>query len=203
MREFYHLLLPFLLLAIFGSIVLSITNLLVEDRMSDNVRQNNLQILNRVIALNYDNDLYKDTIKIAISNTASSQQHIMAYRARKSLRPLGLVLMPVSAKGYNGPILLAIGIKHDGTLQGIQVLKHEETVGLGGNVDHNKSDWLSMFQGHSLNQLSPEAWTIKSDGGYFDQISGASITSRGVISAVYNSLKLHEQQHSVLYTIQD
>ena len=100
--------------------------------------------------------------------------------------------MPIPAKGYNGTIQLSIGVLQGGTLYGVQVLTHRETEGLGGNIHQDKTDWLNTFAKQSFDITSlVESWAIKDESGTFDHISGATITSRGVINAVKNSLELY------------
>ena len=45
-----------------------------------------------------------------------------------------------------------------------------------------------------------ESWAVKSESGAFDQISGATNTSRGVINAVKNSLKLYLDEQESLFS---
>jgi electron transport complex protein RnfG len=71
---------------------------------------------------------------------------------------------------------------------GVRVVTHVETPGLGDAIDAHKSAWITLFSGLSLTGLdsgvpSP-AWTLVPDGGEFDQITGATVTSRAVLKAV-------------------
>ncbi len=102
--------------------------------------------------------------------------------------PAALLLRVTAEKGYHGPIRLLIGLQVDGTMIGIQVLDHSETPGLGDQIEPEKSDWLARFVGRSLASPGRAAWGIVRDGGAFDQITGASITSRAVVRAVRDTL---------------
>ena len=45
----------------------------------------------------------------------------------------------------------------------------------------------------------PENWAVKKDGGKFDQFTGATITPRAVVKAVYQSLEYFaEHRRSLL-----
>ncbi len=107
---------------------------------------------------------------------------------RAADEPVGLLLRTTIEQGYAGPIRLAIGMTTDGILAGVQVLEHAETPGLGDRIEAEKSDWLSTFKGRSLASPDRAYWAIARDGGAFDQMTGASITSRAVVRALRDTL---------------
>lgn len=75
--------------------------------------------------------------------------------------PLGYV-MTVTAKGYAGPVRIALGIEKSGTVIGYAVLEHEESPGFGANCENE--DVKQQFLGiTSADQL--------------DGITGATITT--------------------------
>lgn len=91
--------------------------------------------------------------------------------------------IPVTAKnGYSGDIQLMVGIKANGNITAAEVIAHRETPGLGDLIESNKSNWLKQFQNQSPATQNP--WKIKKDGGTFDQITAATITSRTVTEAI-------------------
>lgn len=114
-------------------------------------------------------------------------------------QPAALVLEVTIAKGYAGPIRLRLGIAVDGTLTGVQVLGHAETPGLGDQIEPEKSDWLMQLVGRSLTDPPRAAWAIARDGGEFDQITGASITSRAVVHAVRDALQAVQADWATLF----
>ena len=72
-----------------------------------------------------------------------------------------------------------------------------ETPGLGDAVDANKSDWVLSFNGRSLDNPQPKQWTVRKNGGDFDQFTGATITPRAVIIAtrkVLDYVAVNEEQ---------
>lgn len=110
------------------------------------------------------------------------------------------VLVPARAPdGYSGAIDLIIGVNRDGSVAGVRVLQHRETPGLGDAVDHRKSDWLEGFRGRSLTDPSTERWTVRKDGGAFDQFTGATITPRAVVKATARALEYVEENRSRLF----
>ncbi|KIR02052.1 Electron transport complex protein RnfG [Lachnospiraceae bacterium TWA4] len=86
------------------------------------------------------------------------------------------------AKGYGGPVNLALGIKTDGTILGLSVISADsETPGLGAKC--TTDEFQSQFAGV---QLASSTITINQD---YQQISGATITSKAVMRAINASLK--------------
>ncbi len=197
--QLMKILIPLSGVAFVCALILLIANKMTHQQIADNARVQQLRIIDAVMPLPHDNVLYDDTIKVIDPHYLGSENSVSVFRARNANQPIGLVLMPVTAKGYSGNILLTIGIAYDGTLLGVQVLKHQETEGLGDGVDQNKSDWIKVFTDHSIANPPIEAWTVKTDGGEFDQLSGATITSRSVINAVRKSLEYYQINRDHLY----
>ncbi len=192
--------LPFILLASLCAIVLSLTHQLTRERVSENIEMQKLQVLSAVMTADFDNDIYNDVKVINYTDDSGDELSTNAYRARKSGHPVGIVFMPIQAKGYNGTIQLSVGILEGGILYGVQVLTHRETEGLGGNIHQDKTKWLNNFAKQSFDITPVESWAVKSESGAFDHVSGATITSRGVINAVKNSLKLYLDEQESLFS---
>ncbi|NIQ15194.1 MAG: FMN-binding protein, partial [Candidatus Dadabacteria bacterium] len=51
---------------------------------------------------------------------------------------------------------------------------------------------MTQFTGRSLENTSSDVWAVEQEGGHFDQISGATISSRAVINAVHVVLEYYE-----------
>ena len=81
---------------------------------------------------------------------------------------------------------------------GVRVISHTETPGLGDKIEVTKSTWILSFNGPSLQNLSIEEWAVKKDGGTFDQFSGATITPRAVVNAVYRGLQFFKKHQAEL-----
>ncbi len=200
MKFSVKLLLPFIIFSGLCAIVLSLTHQLTRDRISENIQMEKLQVISAVMTDDFDNDIYHDVNTINYTDDSGNKLTTNVYRARKSGNPVGAVFMPIPAKGYNGTIQLSIGVLEDGTVYGVQVLTHRETEGLGGNIHQDKTGWLNNFANQSFDIIPVESWAIKGESGTFDQISGATITSRGVINAVKNSLKLYLTEQDTLFS---
>lgn len=110
------------------------------------------------------------------------------YRIKRGGEILAVILPALSPSGYGGPIRLIAGIDRNGIVTGVKVLEHHETPGLGDRIATNKSDWMRRFTGKSLTDPAPNRWQVRRDGGAFDQISGATISSRAVVRQVRRAL---------------
>ena len=198
-RKWQKIIIPFIGLALICTLILSIFDNFTREKIANNARRYQLPILDALMPLDYDNELYSDVIKVSEPGFLGSENNISIFRARKNNEPVGLVILPIVTKGYSGLIKLAVGIAKDGTLLSVQIIEHQETEGLGDGIDQNKSDWILQFSGRSLKDTPLNAWAVESEGGQFDQLSGATISSRTVINAVRKTLDYHEINNDRLY----
>ncbi|NYT72876.1 electron transport complex subunit RsxG [Halomonas sp. QX-2] len=104
-------------------------------------------------------------------------------------RSSAVILPVVTRQGYNGEIYLLIGIDEHQRISGVRVTQHQETPGLGDDIERSRSDWITGFNGLRLDSLPPEGWAVAKDGGHFDAFTGATITPRAVVNAVHKTLQ--------------
>lgn len=108
------------------------------------------------------------------------------------------VLLRSQTLGYEGAIELLIAIDADGRLLGVKTLKQSETPGLGGKIADWPNAWLQVFAGKSRSEPGDTGWALKKDQGQFDQIAGATITSRAVINALHDALRYFDEHRRQL-----
>lgn len=180
-------------------ILLNIVYYFTNEQIYANRKAVELGLITELIQGAYENDPLEDMIIIKDGDFFNGDANVGIYRARNASGPLGLVFMPVIANGYNGPISLAIGITYAGQLTGVRIQSQSETEGLGDRIHQDNSDWIQAFNGLSLTSTTQDAWAVKSDGGGFDQLSGATISPRGVIRAVKNTLDYYDIYKQELY----
>ena len=131
----------------------------------------------------HDNNLVKDTL-----TAKDARGHdITVYRARKDGQVTG-VAYEIYGSGYGGEIRLMMGVSAEGHILGVRVLAHKETPGLGDKIEVKKTSWITRFDGLFFGNPAIERWKVKKDGGIFDQFAGATITPRGVVTAVRTGL---------------
>lgn len=92
-----------------------------------------------------------------------------------------------SAKGYGGDIVVMVGVLGDGTVAGVSILSISETAGLGMNAKN--ASFLQQFVGKS------GTIGVQKNGSSDTEIqalTGATITSKAMASAVNQALALYE-----------
>lgn len=150
------------------------------------------RLLDLLPAGSYDNHPLSQPVALPAGSLLGNTQPAEAYQARLGTQ-LTAVLLPVEGKGYEGPIQLLVAISPDGRLIASKVLRHRETPGLGDRIERQKSPWLAGFEGKSPAD-APATWTMRAEGGQFDQIAGATLTSRTVSEALQRALRFFEEQ---------
>ena len=132
----------------------------------------------------YDNNLLKQTIKIAPNELLGNHRPTEANIAILDHKMAAVILEAIAHDGYSGDIKLLIAIRSDGTISGVRVLAHKETPGLGDYIDVAHGQWIKLFNDESLAKTPAKQWQVKKDGGKFDYMVGATITPRAVVKAV-------------------
>ncbi|MFT5396015.1 MAG: electron transport complex protein RnfG [Gammaproteobacteria bacterium] len=198
-KQKFIALLPLLIISVTCVIAIFVVNQITKDKIETNKQKAALAIITEVLPLEYDNDLFADNINLDVPDKINNTGSITVYRARLNNQPVAVSLIPVITKGYNGNISLIIGIRYDGVLTGIRVLRHNETEGFGDQAHQDKTDWLQVFNSTSISTLPEEKWAIKKDGGEFDQLSGATITSRSIINTIYTTLEFYSSHREDFY----
>lgn len=92
-----------------------------------------------------------------------------------------------SAKGYGGDISVMVGVKADGTVAGVNILSISETAGLGMNAKNES--FLSQFLGKSGTVGVLKNGSSETE---IQALTGATITSKAMASAVNQALALFE-----------
>lgn len=143
----------------------------------------------------HDNALLDDMIEVHDSAGAAHT----VYRARLN-GDITALAFRTQAPGYADNIRLIMGVNREGEVLGVRVLQHAETPGLGDKIETAKSDWIYSFNGKSLDNLSSAQWAVKKDGGVFDQFTGATITPRRTVLAVYEGLSFFRENRGDIFS---
>lgn len=99
------------------------------------------------------------------------------------------IAMEQTSQGYAGKIRVIVGIEPSGQVIAARVAEHRETPGLGDAIEARRSNWIDQFAGRALGDPAQDGWAVKKDNGEFDQITGATISSRAVLDAVHGALQ--------------
>lgn len=113
--------------------------------------------------------------------------------------PVATVFATVAPHGYNAAINLLVGVSPQAAVSGARTVRHRETSGLGDAIDISKSDWITQFDGKTLREPAALLWAVDKDDGAFDSITGATVTSRAVVTAVKDTLLYFEQHSDEIY----
>jgi electron transport complex protein RnfG len=154
----------------------------------------------------FDNQPLKQPLALTAGPLASTaallgyQPPRPAFIASRDGQPSAVILQVRAPNGYAGPIQLLIGISTDGQVLGISVLEHHETPGLGARIEPQYSDWLLGFNGKSRRSPTAAGWAVQRDNGAFDQMAGATITSRAMVKAVHQALQYVDGQRAQLFS---
>jgi Na+-translocating ferredoxin:NAD+ oxidoreductase subunit G len=178
-------------------ILLALTDFVTHDSIAARALEDRQNSLGQVIPASlHDNNPVLDTLDMQ-----DAEGHaITVYRALKAGRVTG-VAYEIVGSGYAGEMKLMLGVGADGKALGVRVLSHKETPGLGDKMEVKKGDWILQFAGLSLGNPPVEKWKVKKDGGQFDQFTGATITPRGVVTAIRQGLEFFEAHQPQLLEV--
>jgi Na+-translocating ferredoxin:NAD+ oxidoreductase subunit G len=154
-------------------------------------------LLDLLPAGSYDNRPLRSPIALHAGGLLGNASAEPGYLASLNGRP-SAVLLPVSARGYEGPIHLLVAITTDGRLLASKVLQQQETPGLADLLAPDRAHWLSGFAGKTLTT----DWMLRADGGQVDQIAGATVTSRAVTDALQRALRFFDAERERLMEAQ-
>ena len=100
----------------------------------------------------------------------------------------GYVITTTDKDGFGGNIQITVGIKKDGTVNGVSILSISETAGLG--MKATEPSFYNQYVGKKTDKF-----VVSKDGGdgeKIDALSGATITSRAVTGAVNTALGYYQ-----------
>jgi electron transport complex protein RnfG len=146
----------------------------------------------------YDNDPLSDAIEVT-SGAFGVQEPVTVFRARRGGQPLAIFTTLTAPDGYSGPIRMLIGVYRSGVLAGVRVISHRETPGLGDAIDLRKTHWIKQLDARSIGSPYARDWKVVKDGGYFDQLTGATVTPRAIVRAVYGFLSYFQANRDALF----
>ena len=186
--------------AAFCTALVALTWQLTEDRIEANKKEWLERSLQPALAgLFFDSPVTESMIMIPPPHELPGSDAAIIYRVYAGEEPVAALFVVSARNGYAGPIRLLVGIAMDGTVTGVRVLEHRETPGLGDRIEMTKSNWVLQFDGHSLTNPEPAKWSIKDDGGQFDQLTGASVTPRAIIRAIKETLSYFEANRDAVF----
>ncbi len=106
---------------------------------------------------------------------------ITVYTASKGGEVVGYAVETMSKNGFSGAISLMVGFTPAGEVYNVNVLKQNETPGLGTKMADEGNPLLASIQHKNLADVK---LTVKKDGGDVDALTAATISSRAYCDAI-------------------
>lgn len=100
---------------------------------------------------------------------------------------LGYVMTVTSNEGYGGKITFLIGIKNDGTVNGISITEINETAGLG--MKAKEEAFSGQFSGKKVDSFVYTKSGASADNE-IDAISSATVTTNAITNSVNGALEI-------------
>ena len=187
------------LFAVVVTLALAGTQLLTREEIAAQRRAAEARAYSEILPpTRYDNALLDDVRPVDDRELLGLERPGKILVARRGGQVQAVIVPATAPDGYGGAIGLIVGINADGSVAGVRVVSHKETPGLGDRIDARKSRWIEGFAGRSLGDPDAALWTVKKDGGVFDQFTGATITPRAVTAAVKRALQYFEANRAAL-----
>lgn len=188
MTSMLRLVLVLTLVAAGAGLVLSLVEALTRAPIAEQRRQETLRALKAVLPP-ADNAVDTDAVELVAGRDKRGRQLLRTfYRGRQAQQLTGIAFQVTAPDGYSGEIAVMVGVDPQGTVVGIEILRHAETPGLGDKIE---DAWFKeLFAGKNLDNAD---WRVKKDGGGFDQITGATISPRAVVGAVREGLEFFRE----------
>jgi electron transport complex protein RnfG len=175
-------------ICVVASTALAFVYNMTKERIAEEIRQETLRAVKLVLPP-YDNQPDQNTKVVSLGKDKRGREQSMTfYKGEKSSNLVGYAF-DATGKGFGGTMRIMVGVNDKGIINGVKVLSHLETPGLGSKMEE---EW---FTGQFKGFTDPEKLKIKKDGGTLDQITGASITARAAAKAIADGLKKFQEEY--------
>lgn len=181
--------------------ILGTVNQLAQPRIQEQLILSRMAILQEVLPEQADvRQLLTDCVLVTDPVALGRNTPQAIYRWRENEQVNAFIVNTTAPDGYSGNIDILVAITPNGEVLGSRVLQHQETPGLGDKIESRRNNWIFSFSGQQATADDAKRWAVKKDGGDFDQFTGATITPRAVINAIYRTA-LFVQTHTELATL--
>jgi electron transport complex protein RnfG len=106
----------------------------------------------------------------------------------------GAAFAAVTNKAYSGELEIMLGVDVAGVVNGVRILRHAETPGLGAKY----ADPAVLSRFYTGADLSGRDWRCTKDGGEVDAVTGATVTGRAILEALTDGLRRFERDKDAL-----
>ena len=176
-------------ICVVASGALAFVHTMTKERIAEEIRKETLDAVKLVLPpINNDPDKNKKVVSLG-KDKRGREQVMTFYKGEDKDSNLVGYAFDVAGKGFGGTMRIMVGVNNKGVINGVKVLSHLETPGLGSKMEE---EWFTgQFKGFS----DPKKLKIKKDGGTLDQITGASISTRAAAKAIADGLKKFQEEY--------
>ncbi|MDP2217360.1 MAG: Rnf electron transport complex subunit RnfG [Methanolobus sp.] len=160
------------LISVIAALLLAITYIPTQAQLERNIMAAQEAILGELVpgAENFD--------PVEGPANVDGEREILYYRALDGSGNIIGYAFFQQQTGYGGPIMVAGAVDASfSTVLGMDVLRHEETPGLGARI--TTPAFQNQFDGAPVQQLA-----LRSGGGSIDSITGATVSAQAVVTAL-------------------
>ena len=162
-------------------------NAVTEEKIADINWENTVNAMKAVVA-DPEGTTFSEALPLSDEMIAAAGSVTLdsVYEAQADGQSAGYAIKVV-ASGSQGKIEMMVGVDVEGVVTGVSIVKNSETSGIGSKVMNNENTAngigvLSQFEGKSA------ADGTLAVGSNVDAISGATVSTRGVVNGVNAAL---------------
>jgi electron transport complex protein RnfG len=183
------------LVCLISSLALALVNNLTKARVAEQKQQAELEAVEEALLRGHvkcDHDPNKDVIEISEWKDKDGKPRRI-FLGKKNGKVVGAAFTS-SGEGYGGFITIMMGVDLAGKVIGIEILEHQETPGLGANIENPRIGFEDQFDGKSTEgSLEGKLLVVKvaeaDENWEIEALTGATISPRGVVQAVNGGLE--------------
>lgn len=168
---FFNMVFVLTVIAVISSLALGFTYSFTKDAIAQVEVKRTLKALGDVLP-EFNNNPNEEQY------TLEGDPDVTVYPAKKDGQPVGTAVKSYSDSGFSERIWIMVGFDAENKINGVSVLAHKETPGLGSKMAEPK--FKNQFKGKDPASYQLK---VKKDGGDVDAISAATISSRGFCEA--------------------
>jgi len=173
-----------LLVAVIAAGSLSWVNSITKPKILE-IQANNLQQgLSKVLPGAKDGVI----VSVPYASNPGVIQYYRGYAQKDSTDLVGYACL-VDSKGYSSTIRTLVGMDTTGTILAIEILFQQETPGLGTKCQEIRTGETSPWFQHQFIGKAAAEVALDKDNGTIVSITGATITSRAITTAIADSAR--------------
>ena len=183
-----------LCITLVAGVALSGVYVMTADRIAENKENANQAAFLEVVpdAASFDKD---DAVRSAIENAQGTYGSVTIENAvvgkDASGNVVGYVVHVSNSDSFDGGLALVVGIRADGSLNGIAFTELHETPGMGMRC--GEAEFMDQFVGAQAEQFTLNKGGTSSGPDGIDAVNGATVTSNSVVNAVNAALRFYSE----------